>query len=159
VSAAAGGVGSIVVQLVRERGARAIGIASAHHHDWLRSVAAVPVAYGDGLAERIRAAAPSGVDAFVDTFGPEYVHLAVELGVAPARIDTIIAYEAAAEVGAKTDGSMAATSQDVLAEIADQVASGRVVVPIAATFPLDQVAQAYAQVEQRRTLGKIVLIP
>jgi NADPH2:quinone reductase len=159
VSAAAGGVGSIVAQLVQVRGARAVGIASARHHDWLRSIGVTPVAYGEGLVGRIRAAAPSGVDAFVDTFGPEYVHLAVELGVGPARINTIIAYDAAAEVGAKTDGSMAATSAKVLAEMADLVASGRIVVPIAGTYPLEKVIDAYAEVEQRHTLGKVVLIP
>jgi NADPH:quinone reductase-like Zn-dependent oxidoreductase len=159
VSAAAGGVGSIAVQLVQVRGARAIGIASAHHHDWLRSVGVTPVAYGEGLLDLIRAAAPSGVNAFVDTFGPEYVHLAVELGVVPGRIDTIIAYDAAVQVGAKTDGSMAATSADVLAEMAELVASGRIVVPIAATYPLEKVADAYAEVEQRHTLGKVVLVP
>jgi NADPH:quinone reductase-like Zn-dependent oxidoreductase len=159
VSAAAGGVGSIAVQLVQVRGARVIGIASAHHHDWLRSVGATPVAYGEGLPDRIRTAAPAGVDAFVDTFGPEYVHLAVELGVEPARIDTIIAYDAAAEVGAKTDGSMAATSADVLAEMAGLVASGSIVVPIAATYRLENVVDAYGEVEQRHTLGKVVLIP
>ena len=75
------------------------------------------------------------------------------------RIDTIIAYDAAAEVGAKTDGSVAATSADVLAEMADLVASGRIVVPIAATYPLEKVADAYAEVEQRHTLGKVVLLP
>jgi NADPH:quinone reductase len=159
VSAAAGGVGSIAVQLVQVRGARAIGIASADHHDWLRSVGATPVAYGDGLADRIRAAAPSGVDAFIDTFGPEYVHLAVELGVEPARIDTIIAYDAATEIGAKTDGSMAGTSTEVLTEMADLVASGRILVPIAATYPLEKVADAHAEVEERHTLGKVVLVP
>ena len=100
-----------------------------------------------------------GVDAFVDTYGPDYVRLAVELGVVPSRIDTIIAYEAAAEVGAKTDGSMAGTSVDVLAEMADLVASGRIVVPIAAAYPLERVAEAFAEVEQRHTLGKVVLIP
>lgn len=159
VSAAAGGVGSIAVQLVQVRGARAIGIASPSHHDWLRSVGVTPVAYGEGLLDRIRATAESGVDAFVDTYGPEYVHLAVELSVVPARIDTIIAYDAAAEVGAKTDGSMAGTSTEVLAEMADLVASGRIVVPIAATYPLEKVADAFAEVEQRHTLGKVVLIP
>ena len=146
-------------QLVQVRGARSIGIASAGHHDWLRSVGVTPVAYGEGLLDRIRTAADSGVDAFVDTFGPEYVRLAVELGVAPARIDTIIAFDAAAEVGAKTDGSTAATSVEVLGEMADLVASGRIVVPIAATYPLEKVIDAYAEVEQRHTLGKMVLVP
>ncbi len=83
VSAAAGGVGSIAVQLLRMRGTRVIGIASADNHAWLLAHDVVPVEYGDGLEERVRAAAPDGVQAFVDTFGPEYVDLAVALGVPP----------------------------------------------------------------------------
>ena len=68
VSAAAGGVGSIAVQLLRNRGAVVVGIASEANHDWLQDHDVIPVAYGDGLEERIRAAVPSGLDAFVDTY-------------------------------------------------------------------------------------------
>lgn len=159
VSAAAGGVGSIAAQLARVRGASVVGIASEPNHEWLRSVGVSPVAYGEGLADRIRAAAPGGLDAFVDTFGPEYVRLAVELGVAPERIDTIIAWGAAAEVGARTEGSAAGSSPEVLAEMAGLVASGQIEVPIAATFPLERVRDAYEQLERRHTRGKIVLLP
>ncbi len=159
VSAAAGGVGSITVQLVQVRGAAAVGIASEANHDWLRSLGVTPVAYGDGLADRIRGVVPDGVDAFIDTFGEEYVRLAVELGVAPERIDTIIAWQAASEVGAKAEGSGTASSAEVLAEMAEHVASGRIIVPIAATYRLDQVREAYEELEKRHTRGKIVLIP
>jgi NADPH:quinone reductase len=159
VSAAAGGVGSVVVQLLTGRGAGVIGIASEPNHQWLRSVGVVPVAYGDGLADRIRKEAPSGVDAFIDTFGPEYMTLAVELGVPTDRIETIIAFDAAQAIGAKTEGSAVASTPEILAEVADLVATGAVTVPIAATFPLDQVQDAYRAVEQRHTRGKIVLVP
>jgi NADPH2:quinone reductase len=159
VSAAAGGVGSITVQLAKLRGAEVIGIASEANHAWLSSVGVTPIAYGDGLAARLRAAAPSGLDAFIDTFGEEYVRLAVELGVEPERIDTIIAFEAAKEVGAKAEGSAAASTTEVLGQIADLVVSGRVAVPIAATYPLEAVRDAYAALEERHTRGKIVLIP
>jgi NADPH:quinone reductase len=159
VSAAAGGVGSIAVQLAKVRGANPIGIASETNHAWLSSIGVAPVAYGDGLAERIRALAPGGVDAFIDAFGPEYVRLAIELGVDPARIDTITAFELAGEVGAKTEGSAAAADATVLAELADLVASGAIAVPIAATYPIDDVRAAYAAVEARHTRGKIVLVP
>jgi NADPH:quinone reductase len=159
VSAAAGGVGSITVQLLKVRGATVIGIASEPHHSWLSSIGVTPVAYGEGLIERIRAAASSGVDAFIDTFGPDYVKLAIDLGVQPERVDTVIAFEAAEEFGVKTDGSSSASSSDVLAEMVDLVASGRITVPIAATYPLDQVRAAYTELEKRHTQGKIVLIP
>ncbi len=158
VSAAAGGVGSIAVQLLRLRGARVIGIASAANHDWLRAHDVIPVEYGDGLQQRVREAAPAGVDAFVDTFGPEYVDLALALGVAPERIDTITAFQRAAEVGAKTQGSQAGSTQEVMATLAQLAADGGLDVPIAATYPLDRVQDAFAELEQRHTRGKIVLI-
>jgi NADPH:quinone reductase-like Zn-dependent oxidoreductase len=159
VSAAAGGVGSIVVQLLRVRGARALGIASPANAEWLTAHGAVPVAYGEGLAERLREAAPDGIDAFIDLFGPEYVQLAADIGISPDRIETIISWEKAQEIGARTDGSGTASTPEVLAEMAGLAASGAIEVPIAATFPLDQVAEAFEQLEHRHTRGKIVLIP
>jgi NADPH:quinone reductase-like Zn-dependent oxidoreductase len=159
VSAAAGGVGSVVVQLLALEDTRVLGIASKHNHDWLAAKGVVPVTYGDGLAERLRAAAPAGIDAFIDTFGPAYVQLAIDLGVPPPRIDTIAAFAKAAEVGAKTDGSAVGTSREALTELAQLAASGRLEVPIAATYPLDEVRAAYAELAQGHTHGKIVLIP
>jgi NADPH:quinone reductase-like Zn-dependent oxidoreductase len=159
VSAAAGGVGSIVVQLLRVRGARVLGIASPSNAEWLTSHGVVPVAYGDGLAERLRQAAEDGIDAFIDLFGPEYVQLAADLGIDPDRIETIISFEKAGEVGAKTDGSATASTPEVLDEMAELVASGDIEVPVAATFPLEQVSEAFEVLERRHTRGKIVLIP
>jgi NADPH:quinone reductase len=159
VSAAAGGVGSVVVQLLRVRGAQALGIASPANAEWLTAHGAVPVAYGEGLAERLREAAPDGIDAFIDLFGPEYVQLAADLGISPDRIETIISREKAQEVGAKTEGSGDASTPEVLSEMAGLVATGAIEVPIAATFPLDQVADAFEELEKRHTRGKIVLIP
>ncbi|MCU1491220.1 MAG: hypothetical protein JWM85_2625 [Acidimicrobiaceae bacterium] len=159
VSAAAGGVGSMTVQLLKVRGASVIGIASEANHDWLRSVGVIPVSYGERLAERVRQAAPRGVDAFIDLFGPEYVQLAVDLGVKRDRVDTVISFAAAEEFGVKTEGSAAATSTEALSEIAELVASGRIEVPIAETYPLEQVREAYTELEKRHTRGKIVLIP
>jgi NADPH2:quinone reductase len=159
VSAAAGGVGSLVVQLLVLRKARVLGIASAHNADWLRGHLVIPVEYGDGLAERLRAAAPNGIDAFIDLFGPDYLQLAVDLGVAPERIETIISFAKAADIGAKTEGSMDASTPEVLSEMADLIVNGAIDFEIAASYPLDRVADAYEQLEQRHTRGKIVLLP
>jgi NADPH2:quinone reductase len=159
VSAAAGGVGSVVVQLLRTAGATVLGIASEANHDWLRLHGVVPVAYGSGLADRLRAAAPQGVDAFIDLFGPEYLDLAIELGVAPERINTIISRDRAAELGTKLEGSVDASTTAVLAQMAELVATGQVEIPIAATYPLERVRDAFAELEQRHTRGKIVLRP
>jgi len=160
VSAAAGGVGTLVVQLLRVKDAHVIGIASEPNHDWLRSHGVTPVSYGDDLEERIvELAAPDGVDAFIDLFGPQYVRLAVDLGVPVERIETIISFDAAKEYGTKSAGSGDASTTEVLAEMAALVASGQIEVPIAATYPLDRVKDAYDELEQRHTRGKIVLIP
>lgn len=157
VSGAAGGVGSLTVQLARNTGARVIGIASEANATWLRSVGATPVAYGDGLADRLRQAAPSGIDAFMDTYGSGYVNLAAELGVDPSRINTIIDHAGAAAVGAKSEGSSTASDTETLAFLADELAWGRITMPIAAIYPLEAVGEAYAELAHRHTRGKIVL--
>jgi NADPH:quinone reductase len=159
VSAAAGGVGTVVVQLLALRRSHVLGIASRANDDWLRSHGAVPVPYGDGLAERLRVAARDGIDAFIDLFGPEYIELAVDLGIARDRIETIASFEKAQELGVKAEGSATASTPEVLTEMADLVASGAIEIPIAATYPLDRVADAFAELEHRHTRGKIVLIP
>jgi NADPH:quinone reductase-like Zn-dependent oxidoreductase len=159
VSAAAGGVGSLVVQLLVLRKARVLGIAGPGNADWLRAHGVIPVAYGDGLADRLREVAPNGIDAFIDLFGPDYVQLAVDLGVAPERIDTIISFQKAGEVGAKTEGSAEASTPEVLEEMANLVVTGALEFDIAATYPLDRVADAFEELEQRHTHGKIVLLP
>ncbi|MGH2862409.1 MAG: NADP-dependent oxidoreductase [Solirubrobacteraceae bacterium] len=159
VSAAAGGVGSIAVQLLRIREASVIGIASAGNHPWLLAHDVMPVEHGNGLEERVRAAAPDGVQAFVDAFGPEYVDLALALGVPRERIETVVSFERAAEVGARMEGSAAGSTPEVMSALADLAAAGTLEVPIAATYPLERVQDAFAELEQRHTRGKIVLIP
>lgn len=159
VSAAAGGVGTITVQLLKVGGANVVGLASADHHDWLREKGVTPVAYGEGALQRILEATPDGIDAFIDLYGPEYIDLALELDVPPAKIETIISYERAQEVGAKMEGSSDATSPEILKEMAELLALGKIEMPIAATYPLDEVREAFEQLEDRHTLGKIVLIP
>lgn len=156
VSAAAGGVGSITVQLAKRAGAKVIGIASAASHDWLVAHGVNPITYGEGLADRLRKA---GINAFIDTHGSGYVKLAIELGVPPDRINTIIDFTAAQEYGVKVEGTQAARNAAVLAELAALVASGGLEVPIAATFPLDDVRAAFKLLEQGHTRGKIVLLP
>lgn len=159
VSAAAGGVGSIVVQLLAERGAVVVGIASAANATWLADHGAVPVEHGEGVEARVRAAAPDGVDAVIDLFGPQYLDLALALEVAPGRTTTIISFQRAAETGASVSGSAQASTAQVLGAVAARAAQGGVEVPIAATYPLDAVADAFAELERRHARGKIVLVP
>jgi len=159
VSAAAGGVGSVAVQLARRTGATVIGLASERNHAWLRSHEIVPVSYGEGQAQRIREAAGREIDAFIDTFGDGYVDLAISLGVAPARINTIIDFDAVQRLGVQGQGTHTIASARSLAEIAGLVADGSLEIPIARTLPLDQVRDAFRELGARKTHGKIVLIP
>jgi NADPH2:quinone reductase len=162
VSGATGGVGTLVVQLLVRRGVTVLGIASRSSAGWLTAHGALAVEYGDGLAERLRAATPDGLDAFIDLFGPEYVRLAADLGVRPDRIETIVVSPAAVELGVRMEGAGAVAAPEVpevLRELADLLASGAVELPIAATYPLDRVADAFEELERRHTLGKIVLLP
>jgi NADPH:quinone reductase-like Zn-dependent oxidoreductase len=161
VAGAAGGVGAIAVQLATDTGATVLGIASPSNDQWLRAHDVIPVNYGDGLADRLRAASPSGrVDAFLDFFGGGYVELAIgELGVTPARVDTVIDFAAAQRFNVQTAGNADAANADVLAELAALVADGRLEVPIADVYALDDVREAYRRLEQRHTRGKIVLRP
>ncbi len=159
VSAAAGGVGSVAVQLARRTGATVIGLAGEANHEWLRRHDIVPVSYGTGQADRLREAATGTLDAFIDTFGDGYVDLAIDLGVTPQRINTIIDYAAVERLGVQAQGTHAIASASVLAEIAGLVADRALEIPIARTFPLDQVRGAYRELAERHSHGKIVLLP
>ena len=122
VSAAAGGVRSIVVQLARRAGAQVIGIASPANHAWLSQHGVEAVAYGEGLADRLR---KFGLNAFIDCHGGGYVSLAIELGMPKDRIDTIIDFAAAQQYGVKTEGGQEARNSRILAELAGLVAEGK----------------------------------
>jgi len=161
IAGAAGGVGTIAVQLAKRAGATVLGIAGPSNDDWLTEHGAIPVNYGDGLANRLREAAPGGqVDAFLDFFGGGYVELAVtELGVDPRRVDTIIDFPAIERFGVKGEGNADAADATVLSKLADLIVAGEMEVPVAEEYPLDQVQEAFRRLEQRHTRGKIVLRP
>ncbi|ALR10654.1 NADPH:quinone reductase [Mycobacteroides saopaulense] len=161
VAGAAGGVGTLAVQLAKAAGATVIGIAGPGNDEWLTAHGVIPVNYGDGLADRIRAAAPQGrVDAFLDFFGGGYVELAVnELGVDPRRVDTIIDFAAVERFGVQSVGNAEGSSPQVLSELAALIVEGKLEVLVAQTFPLDEVRSAYELLERRHTRGKIVLVP
>jgi NADPH:quinone reductase-like Zn-dependent oxidoreductase len=159
VSGAAGGVGSLVVQLAVNAGAKVIGLAGEANQAWLAEHGVIAVVYGEGVLDRIREAAGGQVDAFIDTFGADYLEIALELGVKPNRIDTIINVAAAEKYGVKIEGNMNAASAEVLAELAGLVSAGKLDVVIAKVYPLEQVQDAYRELEQRHTRGKIVLRP
>jgi NADPH:quinone reductase-like Zn-dependent oxidoreductase len=157
ISGAAGGVGSLAIQLARRAGARVIGIASDDSADFLRSAGVEPCAYGDGLEERLRGLAPTGVNAFVDLHGGGYIDLALTLGVARERINTIIDFAGAHKHGVKADGSAAAATPQTLEFVANLVAWGEIVMPLTAIYPLASLRDAYIELARRKARGKIVL--
>ncbi|KAA9159642.1 NADP-dependent oxidoreductase [Amycolatopsis acidicola] len=168
VQGAAGGVGTVAVQMAIARGAKVIGTASERNHEFLRSLGAEPTTYGEGLVERVRALAPDGVDAVFDCAGgalPDLVTLAGD----PARVVTIAPDLTAAEHGVHMSHSAEADSDSGLGD-ADPLAAhgldvavklaaeGKLRVPVAATFPLTDVAGAHELSETRHARGKIVLV-
>jgi NADPH:quinone reductase-like Zn-dependent oxidoreductase len=152
IGGAAGGVGVFAVQLARRAGARVIGTGSATSSDFLRSLGAEPVAYGDGLADRVRRLAPGGVTAAIDLYGAETAHAARELGVADARITTI-----AAQVEGITPANGANAAPGALEEVARLVAANELRVPIAARFPVEQIRAAVELQAGRHVHGKVVI--
>ncbi len=114
--------------------------------------------HGDGLERRLREAAPHGINAAYDAFGAGYVELALGLGVATDRVITIIDFDAAERTGAKTVFGHLVTSADVLADLAGLIESAELTIPIAATFPLSRVREAYTQLAERHSRGKVVLL-
>jgi NADPH:quinone reductase-like Zn-dependent oxidoreductase len=162
VAGAAGGVGVFTVQLATRAGATVIGLAGERNHDWLRAHGVVPVTYGDGVADRIHEAGGGRdrvIDALIDLAGGGYVDLGLQLGVAPQRIDTVVDFAAAESKGVKSEGNAAGASAAVLAELAGLIDAGELEVPIAATYPLERVRDAFAELEKGHTRGKIVLVP
>ena len=156
IHGAAGSLGAFAVQLAREWGAETIiGTASERNHDYLRALGAIPVTYGEGLVERVRALAPNGVDAAFDTAGAEAVRASVELVQDRKRICTFVAYELNEEFDlCVVRGERSAAR---LAELVDLHSKGKLHIHIRQTFPLDRADEAHRAIETRRGRGKIVL--
>ena len=156
VGGAAGGVGIFVVQMARLAGARVIGTASEATFGFLRDLGVEPVTYGPGLEERVREMAPDGVTAAIDLFGLETLEAAVALGVAAERITTIAAGPTPPHgVRASWGGE---TGPDELVAITDAIQAGQVTVPIAATFPIEEIHEAVKLQTSRHAHGKVVIV-
>ena len=154
IGAAAGGVGVLATQLAVAAGAQVIGTASERNHDFLRSLGATPVTYGPGLADRVRALELE-ITAATDLWSDEVVHTALELGVAPHRISTIV-HGATLPDGVVATGGLNATPGS-LERIATALAEGRLVLPIEATFPIEQIREAVERQRAGHVRGKVVI--
>ncbi|MER8008704.1 NADP-dependent oxidoreductase [Streptomyces sp. NPDC094149] len=154
VHAAAGGVGSIAVQLARHLGARVVGTASERNHDYVRALGGEPVAYGEGLAERVRGLAPEGVDAVFDTVGGAALKASANLLAPEGRLASIADGDVVGYGGRYCWVRPDAEDLLRLTELAEQ---GVVSVHVDAAFPLEQAAQAHRLSQEGRTRGKIVV--
>lgn len=156
INGAAGSLGAFAVQLAKEWGAATvIGTASESNHDFLRSLGAVPVTYEEGLADRVRALAPGGVDAAFDTAGGEGIRAAVELVKDKNRICTFYAYDLIEELGLRAVRGERSAAR--LAELVNLHSKGKLQIPIRQVFPLERADEAHRAIETRHGRGKIVL--
>ncbi|MER7077996.1 NADPH:quinone reductase [Saccharopolyspora kobensis] len=154
IHAAAGGVGSLGVQIAVARGARVIGTASERNHEFVRQLGAEPVTYGPGLADRVAGLAPDGVDAALDFFGADAVDTSLQLIEKPERLASIANPEAAAKGGHYVWVRPDSAGLAVLAGLAD---SGRLTVHVDQVLPLAEAAEAWRLNQLGHTRGKLVL--
>ena len=159
IHGAAGGVGTFAVQLAAARGVTVIGTASERNHDYLRSIGAIPVTYGDGLLERVRSVAPQGVDAVLDASGRGEIPVSIQLTGTPERVLTLVAFDAA-DTGIQIHiGGGGSDLGDALREIVGLIEQRRLTVSISRTFPLTEIASALKTSSAGHVTGKIVILP
>ena len=159
IHGAAGGVGTFAVQLAAARGVTVIGTASERNHDYLRSIGAIPVTYGDGLLERVRSVAPQGVDAVLDASGRGEIPVSIQLTGTPERVLTLVAFDAA-DTGIQIHtGGGGSDLGDGLREIVGLIQQRRLTVSISRTFPLTEIASALKTSSAGHVTGKIVILP
>ena len=158
INGASGSVGSAAVQLAVARGARVIGTASPASHEYLRSLGAEPVAYGDGLSGRVRALAPGGVDLALDVAGNGILPELIDLAGGPGHVVTIADFAGARKYGVRFSRGDDGRALHALAEIGALVESGRFALPVAQTFPLAGIADAHRTGESGHQRGKLILV-
>jgi NADPH:quinone reductase-like Zn-dependent oxidoreductase len=158
INGASGSVGSTAVQLAVVRGARVIGTASRARHEYLCSLGAEPVAYGEGLVMRVRALTPDGVDAAFDVAGSGILPELIQLASGQGHVLTIADFGGAQEHGVTFSSGDAGRAVHALAEIGELIEPGRFSLPVARTFPLADVAEAHRVSEAGHVRGKLVLV-
>jgi len=158
VDGGAGGVGAVAVQMALARGTKVIASASEANHDYLRELGATPVVYGQGLAERVRAAAGGPVDAVLDVAGKTPIEELISLVAEPSQVVTIANYTAGQAGARVTGGGADSRPMEALALTADLLAQNELVIKVQ-TFPFDRAAEAYRITQSGHVRGKLVLVP
>jgi len=158
IDGGAGGVGAVAVQMALARGARVVASAGEANQDYLREVGAIPVRYGEGVADRVRAAAGGQADAVFDVAGKTPVEQLTSLVSEPSRVLSIANF-AAGQAGAQvTGGGEDSRPEQALAEVAELLAQNELVIKVQ-TFPFDRAAEAYGISQNGHVRGKLVLVP
>jgi len=156
IHGAAGGVGTMAVQLAREWGATVIGTASERNHEYLRELGAIPVAYGPGLVDRVRALAPQGVDAALDAASKDAIAPSLELVENKERVGTIGDFMGSRQHGVAMLGGTRTAER--LSELAGLHTEGKLRIHIQTSYPFSRAAEAHREVETGHVRGKIVLV-
>jgi NADPH:quinone reductase-like Zn-dependent oxidoreductase len=158
VDGGAGGVGAVAVQMALARGAKVIASASEANHDYLRELGTTPVMYGQGLAERVRAAAGGPVDAVFDVAGKTPIEELIGLAPEPSQVVTIANYTAGQAGARVTGGGADSHPMEALADVGELLAQNKLVIKVQ-TFPFDRAAEAYRISQSGHVRGKLVLVP
>lgn len=156
IGGVSGGVGLLAAQFALQKGAVVVGTARESSHEFLRELGILPVSYGDGELERLRALKPHGYSAAIDTVGRVFIERALALGIPPERIDSIAYQNAGREFGVQSVGGGKKNTAE-LAGWAAEAAAGSLILPVRATFTLENVAAAYRELDFGHGLGKVVL--
>ena len=158
INGAAGGIGSTAVQLAVARGARVIGTASTANHDYLRFLGAEPVTYGEGMAGRVRALAPEGVDVALDVAGSGVLPELIDLAGGPQNVVTLADFDGAKQHEVRFSYGYQGHAFHALGDIGALIESGRFWLPVERTYPLDQIAEAHRVSEYGHVRGRLVLV-
>ncbi|MBM0230645.1 NADP-dependent oxidoreductase [Micromonospora sp. STR1_7] len=156
IHGASGGVGTVAVQLALAAGAQVIGTASPENHDYLRSLGATPTSYGDGLTDRVRALAPGGVDVALDAAGGAALDASLKLVTDRDRIGTLVDLARADKLGVRPLRSQRSAQR--LQAITDLYRTGRLILTVSETFPLDRIADAHRRIDTGHARGKTAVL-
>jgi NADPH:quinone reductase-like Zn-dependent oxidoreductase len=158
INGAAGGIGNTAVQLAIARGARVIGTASIGNHNYLRGLGAEPVTYVEGMAERVRALAPNGVDVALDVAGGGVLPTLIDLAGGPQNVVELADIEGAKQHGVLFSNGFHGHAFHALAEIGALIEAGRFWLPVERIFSLEQIAEAHRVSETGHVRGRLVLV-